>query len=140
MELVAERAGEQGRGLAVVASEVRALAQRCAQAARAIKSLIGASAEKVEAGGKLVSATGATIADAVQSVQRVTHIVAEISSAQASTLGEIGQAVGQLDQMTQQNASLVEESAAAAEGLKQQAQTLVSHMAKFRLTAARRRA
>jgi len=137
----AARAGEQGRGFAVVASEVRALAQRCAQAAREIKSLIGASAEKVEAGGKLVSATGATIADAVQSVQRVTHIVAEISSAtsaQASTLGEIGQAVGHLDQMTQQNASLVEESAAAAEGLKQQAQTLVSHMAKFRLAAARR--
>lgn len=73
----------------------------------------------------------------------MTHIVAEISSAtsaQANTLGEIGQAVGQLDQMTQQNASLVEESAAAAEGLKQQAQTLVSHMAKFRLTASRRRA
>ncbi len=132
----AARAGEQGRGFAVVASEVRALAQRSAQAAREIKALISASTERVEAGGRLVAATGGTIDEVVQSVQRVTQIVSEISgatSAQATTLGEIGQAVQQLDQMTQQNASLVEESAAAAEGLKQQAQALYDSMSQFRL-------
>jgi len=119
-----------------VASEVRALAQRSAQAAREIKALISASTERVEAGGRLVAATGGTIDEVVQSVQRVTQIVSEISgatSAQATTLGEIGQAVQQLDQMTQQNASLVEESAAAAEGLKQQAQALYDSMSQFRL-------
>ena len=132
----AARAGEQGRGFAVVASEVRALAQRSAQAAREIKTLITASVERVDSGGRLVSNTGQTIGEVVSSVQRVTRIVAEIStatSAQALTLGEIGQAVHQLDQMTQQNAALVEESAAAAESLKQQAEDLVGSMSGFKL-------
>ncbi len=132
----AARAGEQGRGFAVVASEVRALAQRSAQAAREIKTLISASVERVEGGSRQVSATGSTMREVVASVQRVTQIIGEISassSSQALTLGEIGQAVNQLDQMTQQNASLVEESAAAAQSLKEQAAELVDTVASFRL-------
>ncbi|MCV2370138.1 methyl-accepting chemotaxis protein [Roseateles oligotrophus] len=134
----AARAGEQGRGFAVVASEVRLLAQRSAQAAREIKALISTSVEKVESGAKLVQDTGDTIGEVVQSVQRVTQIVAEISgstSAQALTLGEIGQAVGALDKMTQQNAALVEESAAAAQSLRDQASQLVDSVAAFKLRA-----
>ncbi|WP_318013441.1 methyl-accepting chemotaxis protein [Paucibacter sp. Y2R2-4] len=132
----AARAGEQGRGFAVVASEVRSLAQRSAQAAREIKTLISASVERVEVGVRLVQDTGGTIGEVVQSVQRVTRIVAEIStstSAQALTLGEISQAVNQLDKMTQQNASLVEESAAAAESLRDQATQLVDSVSAFKL-------
>ncbi|MCV2354426.1 methyl-accepting chemotaxis protein [Paucibacter sp. B2R-40] len=132
----AARAGEQGRGFAVVASEVRSLAQRSAQAAREIKTLISTSVDKVESGAKLVQDTGDTIGEVVQSVQRVTQIVAEISSstsAQALTLGEIGQAVNELDKMTQQNAALVEESAAAAQSLRDQAAQLVASVAAFKL-------
>ncbi|MBT9492951.1 MAG: HAMP domain-containing protein [Paucibacter sp.] len=132
----AARAGEQGRGFAVVASEVRSLAQRSAQAAREIKTLISTSVDKVESGAKLVQDTGDTIGEVVQSVQRVTQIVAEISSstsAQALTLGEIGQAVNELDKMTQQNAALVEESAAAAQSLRDQATQMVDSVAAFRL-------
>jgi len=132
----AARAGEQGRGFAVVASEVRALAQRSAQAAREIKALITASTERVEGGSRQVTETGSTMREVVSSVQRVTHIIGEISSSSASqalTLGEIGQAVTHLDQMTQQNAALVEQSAAAAQSLKEQSQELVQAVESFRL-------
>ncbi|WP_290428855.1 methyl-accepting chemotaxis protein [Roseateles amylovorans] len=132
----AARAGEQGRGFAVVASEVRSLAQRSAEAAKEIKSLISASVERVDGGSRLVGDTGATMREVVESVQRVTRIIGEISSssaAQSLTLGEIGQAVHQLDQMTQQNAALVEESAAAAESLRDQSAQLVDAVASFKL-------
>ena len=132
----AARAGEQGRGFAVVASEVRSLAQRSAEAAKEIKTLISASVERVDGGTRLVGETGETMREIVTSVERVTRIIGEISSssaAQSLTLGEIGQAVRQLDQMTQQNAALVEESAAAAESLKDQSAQLVDAVASFRL-------
>jgi methyl-accepting chemotaxis protein len=132
----AARAGEQGRGFAVVAGEVRSLAQRSAEAAKEIKSLITASVERVDGGSRLVADTGETMREVVGSVQRVSRIIGEISEAsanQATTLGEIGQAVQQLDQMTQQNAALVEEAAAAAESLREQASGLVQSVASFRL-------
>ncbi len=132
----AARAGEQGRGFAVVAGEVRSLAQRSAQAAREIKTLISASVERVDGGSRLVSDTGETMREVVASVQRVSRIINEISAAsanQATTLGEIGQAVQQLDQMTQQNAALVEQSAAAAESLREQSAELVKSVSGFRL-------
>jgi methyl-accepting chemotaxis protein len=132
----AARAGEQGRGFAVVASEVRSLAQRSAQAAKEIKGLIGASVEKVEGGSRLVADAGATMTEIVGSVQRVSDIIGEITAAaseQSDGIGQINSAVVQLDQMTQQNAALVEESAAAAESLKQQAGTLAKAVGTFRL-------
>jgi methyl-accepting chemotaxis protein len=135
----AARAGEQGRGFAVVASEVRSLAQRSAEAAREIKSLIGASVEKVETGSKLVADAGSTMQEIVASVQRVTDIIGEISAAateQSQGIGQVNVAVTQLDQMTQQNAALVEESAAAAESLKDQAGKLAGVVSTFRLQAA----
>jgi methyl-accepting chemotaxis protein len=135
----AARAGEQGRGFAVVASEVRSLAQRSAEAAREIKSLIGASVEKVETGSKLVADAGSTMNEIVASVQRVTDIIGEISAAateQSQGIGQVNVAVTQLDQMTQQNAALVEESAAAAESLKDQAGKLAGVVSTFRLQAA----
>jgi len=133
----AARAGEQGRGFAVVAAEVRSLAQRSAEAAREIKTLIGASVEKVETGARLVQDAGATMGEIVASVQRVTDIIGEITAAaaeQSSGIGTVNGAVTQLDQMTQQNAALVEESAAAAESLNEQAQRLSASMQVFRLT------
>jgi len=132
----AARAGEQGRGFAVVASEVRSLAQRSADAAKEIKTLIGRSVEQVEQGTGLVDQAGKTMAEIVQSIQRVSDIVAEISSAsveQSSGVQQVGNAVSQMDQATQQNAALVEESAAAAESLQAQAQQLVQAVAVFRL-------
>jgi methyl-accepting chemotaxis protein len=132
----AARAGEQGRGFAVVASEVRSLAQRSAAAAREIKSLIGASVERVETGTRLVSDAGSTMGEIVSSVQRVTDMIGEITHAateQSSGLGQVNQAVSELDRMTQQNAALVEQSAAAAESLKDQAARLAGLVATFRL-------
>jgi len=134
----AARAGEQGRGFAVVASEVRSLAQRSAQAAKEIKGLIGASVEKVEGGSRLVADAGATMTEIVGSVQRVSDIIGEItaaSSEQSDGIGQINSTVTQLDQMTQQNAALVEESAAAAESLKEQATRLAQVVSIFRLEA-----
>ncbi|MEK8051711.1 methyl-accepting chemotaxis protein [Ideonella sp. DXS22W] len=131
----AARAGEQGRGFAVVAGEVRSLAQRSAEAAREIKSLIGASVEKVESGSRLVQDAGSTMNEIVSSIQRVTDIIGEISAAaseQSAGIGTVNQAVTQLDGMTQQNAALVEQSAAAAESLKDQAAQLGDVIARFR--------
>jgi methyl-accepting chemotaxis protein len=132
----AARAGEQGRGFAVVASEVRSLAQRSADAAKEIKSLIGASVEKVDSGSRLVADAGQSMKDIVSSVQRVTDIIGEITAAsteQSDGIGQVNGSVVQLDKMTQQNAALVEESAAAAESLKDQAQRLATVVAAFRL-------
>ena len=134
----AARAGEQGRGFAVVASEVRSLAQRSAQAAKEIKSLISASVESVASGSKLVQEAGTTMGDIVASVQRVTDIIGEITAAtqeQSQGLGQVSGAVTDLDQMTQQNAALVEESSAAAESLREQAARLSEAVGTFRLGA-----
>lgn len=133
----AARAGEQGRGFAVVASEVRSLAQRSAAAAREIKALINASVEKVESGSRLVQNAGNTMGEIVGSVQRVRDIIAEISTAageQSQGISQVNASVGELDQMTQQNAALVEQSAAAAESLRDQAQRLEQAIAVFRLS------
>ena len=132
----AARAGEQGRGFAVVASEVRSLAQRSAEAAREIKSLIGASVERVDAGTRLVADAGSTMDEIVANVQRVSDIIGEITAAtseQSAGIGQVSGAVNDLDRMTQQNAALVEESAAAAQSLKDQAQRLNTIVATFQL-------
>ncbi|MFY7865700.1 methyl-accepting chemotaxis protein [Roseateles sp.] len=132
----AARAGEQGRGFAVVASEVRSLAQRSAEAAKEIKGLITASSESVEAGAALVERAGGTMQEVIASIGRVGNIVAEISHAtaeQSTGIGQIGQAISQLDTMTQQNAALVEESAAAAQSLQTQADELAKSVAVFKL-------
>ena len=135
----AARAGEQGRGFAVVASEVRSLAGRSAEAAKEIKSLIGASVERVAHGTALVDEAGATMTEVVSSIKRVTDIVAEISAAsneQSLGVSQVGEAVTQMDQVTQQNAALVEEMAAAAISLKSQAQELVETVAVFNVGGA----
>jgi methyl-accepting chemotaxis protein len=132
----AARAGEQGRGFAVVAAEVRSLAQRSAEAAKEIKTLIGSSVEQVEQGTALVDEAGRTMGEIVGSIQRVSDIVAEITSAsaeQSSGVQQVGLAVTQMDQATQQNAAQMEECAAAAENLKNQASQLVQAVAVFRL-------
>ena len=132
----AARAGEQGRGFAVVASEVRSLAQRSAGAAKEIKGLIGSSVDRVEAGSRLVGNAGSTMREIVASVQRVSDIINEItaaSSEQSDGIVQINKAVSQLDQMTQQNAALVEQSAAAAESLKEQAASLSHAVSTFKM-------
>jgi methyl-accepting chemotaxis protein len=134
----AARAGEQGRGFAVVASEVRSLAGRSAEAAKEIKQLISASVERVEQGSAMVDQAGETMAEVVQSIRRVTDLMGEInaaSSEQASGVAQVGEAVTQMDQATQQNAALVEEMAAAAGSLSTQAQELVHAVAVFKLDA-----
>ncbi|RXZ32362.1 methyl-accepting chemotaxis protein [Oxalobacteraceae bacterium CAVE-383] len=134
----AARAGEQGRGFAIVASEVRNLAQRSAQAAKEIKVLIGDSVSKVDAGAKLVDQAGATMQEVVDSVKRVSDIMTEIEAAgseQSAGIEQINQAVLQMDHVTQQNAALVEESAAAAESLQHQAAALLQVVSVFQLDA-----
>jgi methyl-accepting chemotaxis protein len=135
----AARAGEQGRGFAVVASEVRSLAQRSAAAAREIKSLIGASVEKVESGSTLVQQAGGMMDDIVGGIRRVSDVIGEISAATASQrqgIGQVNQSVHALDGMTQQNAALVEQSAAAAGSLQDQAAQLARVIGAFRLSGA----
>ncbi|MBZ8142689.1 methyl-accepting chemotaxis protein [Rubrivivax gelatinosus] len=134
----AARAGEQGRGFAVVASEVRNLASRSAEAAKEIKSLIGASVEKVEIGTRQVDEAGESMTHIVSQVQRVSQLIGEITNAtveQSSGISQVGDAVGQLDQVTQQNAALVEESAAAAESLRLQAARLTELVGVFKTDA-----
>ena len=132
----AARAGEQGRGFAVVASEVRSLAQRSAGAAKEIKELIGSSVERVEDGSRFVSQAGQTMTEIVGSVRRVSGIIHEITASaaeQSDNIGHISQSVTQLDQMTQQNAALVEPSTAASESLREQALQLTRAVSQFKL-------
>ena len=132
----AARAGEQGRGFAVVASEVRNLAQRAASAAKEIKALIVDSVGQVESGTKLVADAGGTMNEIVTSVKRVTDIMSEImiaSKEQSTGIGQVNQAIGQMDQVTQQNAALVEEAAAAAQSLQEQASHLAQTVSGFKL-------
>ena len=132
----AARAGEQGRGFAVVASEVRNLAQRSAGAAKEIKALIGESVDCVDCGGALVTEAGSTMREVVDSVQRVTDIMASIADAsreQSTGIGHVNQAITEMDSVTQQNAALVEEAAAAAGSLQDQAALLAQLVARFRL-------
>ena len=134
----AARAGEQGRGFAVVAGEVRALAQRSAAAAKEIKSLIGESVSRVDAGTRLVQDAGTTMGEIVTGVRQVADIVGEIATAAAEQkdgIGQVNVAVQRLDEMTQQNAALVEESAAAAGSLRSQAEQLNQLVSAFRLAA-----
>jgi methyl-accepting chemotaxis protein-1 (serine sensor receptor) len=131
----AARAGEQGRGFAVVAAEVRSLAGRSAEAAREIKTLIGNSVDKVDSGSELVGQAGQTMEEIVVQVRRVSDIVAEIANAaheQNTGIVQVNAAVSELDRSTQQNAALVEESAAAAESLKRQAAQLAESVQFFK--------
>lgn len=137
----AARAGEQGRGFAVVATEVRGLAQRSAEAAKEIKALIGASVETVEIGNKLVEQAGLTMNEVVSSVKHVTDIMSEIMAAgaeQAAGIEQINQAITQMDEVTQQNAALVEEAAAATEAMQDQAINLTQVVSVFKLSEKQR--
>ncbi len=132
----AARAGEQGRGFAVVASEVRSLAQRSAQAAKEIKGLITSSVERVDSGSRVVAGAGNTMKELVGNAKRMSDLLSEISIAakqESAGVSQVGSAVQDLDRMTQQNAALVEQTAAAASSLKDQAVELASEVAKFRL-------
>jgi methyl-accepting chemotaxis protein len=132
----AARAGEQGRGFAVVASEVRTLAKRSADAAREIKSLIARSVEQVHTGTAVVRGAGVTIEEIVASSQRVDRLLSEVATSarkQSLGIGQIGQAVQELDRMTQQNAAMVEQTAAAATAMNDQAQTLAEEVARFKI-------
>jgi len=132
----AARAGEQGRGFAVVASEVRSLAQRSASAAKEIKTLIGDSVSKVDAGGKLVDEAGVTMSEIVTSVKHVADIMGEITAAskeQSAGIAEVNGAIAQIDEITQQNAALVEQAAAAAESLQEQAELLARAVGVFKI-------
>jgi len=137
----AARAGEQGRGFAVVASEVRSLAGRSAEAAKEIKKLINTSVERVEHGTSLVDQAGSTMTEVVAAIRHVTDIMGEIASAsveQSLGVSQVGDAVKQMDQVTQQNAALVEEMAAAAGSLRSQAQELVGSVEVFKTKSSRR--
>jgi methyl-accepting chemotaxis protein len=134
----AARAGEQGRGFAVVATEVRSLAQRSAQAAREIKTLIASSVEQVESGAQVVRGAGATMQELVGNAGRMNALLAQISTAaseQSDGVAQVGTAVSELDRMTQQNAALVEETAAAAAALQDQANGLAREVGRFKLPA-----
>ena len=134
----AARAGEQGRGFAVVAGEVRNLAQRSAAAAKEIKTLIGDSVDKVEGGSKLVAQAGQTMEEIVASIRRVTDIMSEITAAsqeQSQGIEQVNTAITQMDEVTQQNAALVEEAAAAAESLEEQAQNLAISVGTFKINS-----
>jgi methyl-accepting chemotaxis protein len=134
----AARAGEHGRGFAVVAGEVRSLAQRSAAAAREVKTLIGDSADKVEAGSRLVGDAGQTMQDILQRVAKVSALVQEMaaaSSGQSDGIGQVHSAISQIDDVTQHNAALVEQAAAAAQSLREQASGLTQTMAAFRVVA-----
>jgi methyl-accepting chemotaxis protein len=132
----AARAGEQGRGFAVVAAEVRSLAQRSADAAKEIKSLIGSSVERVDAGTQLVENAGKTMSEIVDSVGKVSTIIDQIATAsgeQSGGIGQVNQAISQMDQVVQQNAALVEQATAAAESMRSQAQLLSQVASVFKL-------
>jgi len=134
----AARAGEQGRGFAVVATEVRNLAQRSASAAKEIKDLINDSVDKVKVGSELVDESGKTLAEIMESVKKVTDIVAEIAAAseeQSAGIEQVNNAVSQMDNVTQQNAALVEEASAASKAMEQQSSTLVTQIGYFRSRA-----
>jgi methyl-accepting chemotaxis protein len=135
----AARAGEQGRGFAVVATEVRNLAQRSASAAKEIKDLINDSVEKVKVGSELVDESGKTLAEIMDSVKKVTDIVAEIAAAseeQSAGIEQVNNAVSQMDNVTQQNAALVEEASAASKAMEQQSSQLISQIGYFRVDGA----